>query len=198
MFSTAMKLGRAAPARPSMLSLSRGMASKIVATAIGPDRPGVLADFTKTVLGHGGTLGGSRAVVVSGTFSVSAVVFLPEEDSSLVAALDWSLKTMLKDYIIAMRPALDLNPPKVFARVEISRADEVGLITQLADHVGARGLSVQTLRTHYKLDKDGEDVYQAIATIASMNTELDTEAVENDFYEFAEKLEVSIKFELLE
>ena len=200
MFSPAIKLGSVASMRPaSALSLSRGMASKIVATAFGPDRPGVLAEFTKTVLGHGGTLGGSRAVVVSGSFSVSAVVFLPEEDSSLIAALDWSLKTSLKDYLVAIRPALDANPPSVFARIEVLAADEISLITQLADHVGARGMSIQTLRTHHKLDGDGDDVYTAIATIATAKPkeEIDVAAVENEFYEMAEKLDVSIKFEHL-
>ena len=100
---------------------------------------------------------------------------------------------------LPQRPALDANPPSVFARIEVLAADEISLITQLADHVGARDMSIQTLRTHHKLDGDGDDVYTAIATIATAKPkeEIDVAAVENDFYEMAEKLDVSIKFEHL-
>lgn len=124
----------ATSARP----LARDMSTKIVATVFGQDREGVMADFSRVVLGVGGTIGGSRAITVSGTFNLSAVVFLPEEDTSLVADFSWALQTALPNYVTGIRPAVTGDPPKVFCRLDVESDNEYGLIAQIADHVRAQ------------------------------------------------------------
>ena len=124
-------------ARPLVAArpLSRSMSTKIVATAFGPDREGVLADFSRAILGVGGTLGGSRAVTVSGTFSVSSVVFLPEDDHQKVAECSWALQTALPDFVTGVRPAITGSAPVVFGEVKLRAGKEYGVVALFAEHV---------------------------------------------------------------
>lgn len=175
---------------------ARDMSSKIVATAFGPDREGVLADFTRVVVGVGGTIGGSRAVQVSGTFCVSAVVFLPEEDSSLVADLSWALQSGLPNFVTGIRPAISGNPPTVFGKLEVKASHEYGLIAQVADHIKSRQLSFASLRTHQSTDLHGDPIFTATAVIMhDAQKTVDILTVEKEFYEMGEKLDVTVDFE---
>ena len=134
----------AAARRPLAVTMTRpivrDMSTKIVATAFGPDREGVLADFTRVVLGVGGTIGGSRAVTVSGTFTMSAVVFLPDEDHSLVAEFSNNLQTAMPNYVTGIRPAKS-ERNLVFCKLDIKANKEYGLIAQISDHIKSRGFS---------------------------------------------------------
>jgi len=181
----------ATSARP----LARDMSTKIVATVFGQDREGVMADFSRVVLGVGGTIGGSRAITVSGTFNLSAVVFLPEEDTSLVADFSWALQTALPNYVTGIRPAVTGDPPKVFCRLDVESDNEYGLIAQIADHIKSRGFSFASLRTHQKVDSDGDPIFTCVAVIMHPpGKEVDVVTVEKEFYEMGEKLDVKVNF----
>ena len=188
----------AAARRPLAVTMTRpivrDMSTKIVATAFGPDREGVLTDFTRVVLGVGGTIGGSRAVTVSGTFTMSAVVFLPDEDHSLVAEFSNNLQTAMPNYVTGIRPAKS-ERNMVFCKLDIKANKEYGLIAQISDHIKSRGFSFASLRTHQRQSPDGDDVFTAVAVIMHPpGKKPDILTVEKEFYEMGDKLDVDVKF----
>ena len=86
------------------------MSSKLVATVTGPADKDALSTFTRTVMGQGATLGGSRSLEVSGTVSIASVLYMPdklaEKDAiESVTALQWALQANLAGYIVTVRPA---------------------------------------------------------------------------------------------
>jgi len=201
------------PTAVSMLrpQLARAMSTKIVATATGPAGEKALSSFTRTVLGQGGTLGGSRSMEVSGTVSISSVVYLPDagsEGATAVAELTWALQTSLQGFLVSIRPADHTNPPTIFARVTVAGADRMGILSELADHLDTRDIQLATMRTQTDAsrygpdgiegtDDDEEPLYSAVATLASFKPELDVEWIENELYEFAEKADLTVDFQRL-
>ena len=95
----------------SLLSVpaARAMSSKLVATVTGPADKDALSTFTRTVMGQGVTLGGSRSMEVSGTLSIASVLFLPDKPEisavECVSALQWALQSNLAGFIVSVRPA---------------------------------------------------------------------------------------------
>ena len=89
--------------------LARAMSSKLVATVTGPADKDALSTFTRTVMGQGAKLGGSRSIEVSGTVSIASVLYMPdklaEKDAiESVTALQWALQANLAGYIVTVRP----------------------------------------------------------------------------------------------
>jgi len=189
----------------------RALSTKIVATVTGPANKDALTNFTRTVAGQGAMLGGSRAMEVSGTVSIASVVYVDESAdgaADAVSGLQWALQSNLSGFIVSVRPALQSNPPSVFARVTVSGADRMGILAEMADHAESRSIQVSTMRTHTDAGQYGPDgiegteddeppIYTAVCTLASHNPDVDIEWIENELYEFAEKADLNVQFERL-
>jgi len=191
------------------------MSIKVVCTATGPDRPNALTDFTRAVMGQGGSLGGSRSMAVSGTTSISSVVFMPEEASSsaesateTISKLNWALQTSMQDFLVNVRAAKETVPPIVFARVTVTGAERMGILAELADHVGSRSIHLATMRAHTDASRYGADgiegtdddedpLYNVVITLSSQNAAEDVEWIEKEIYELADKMDVAVAFEKL-
>ena len=165
------------------VAAARAMSSKLVATVTGPADKDALSTFTRTVMGQGVTLGGSRSMEVSGTLSIASVLFLPDkllEKGAIetVSALQWALQSNLAGFIVSVRPARQGAPPKVFARVHVSGADRMGILAELASHCESRGVTLATMRTQTDssrygadgiegTDDDDEPLYTCVCTLAT-------------------------------
>lgn len=202
------------PARLSAPFLAvRAMSSKLVATITGPADKEALSTFTRTIMGQGVTLGGSRSMEVSGTLSVASVLFLPEKlmaagPVECVSALQWALQSNLPGFIVSVRPARQGNPPHVFARVHVSGADRMGILAELASHAESRGISLATMRTQtdssrYGADgiegteDDDEPLYTCVCTLASQKEDVDADWIRKELYEFGDKANLTVTVELL-
>jgi len=197
------------------VTFTRAMSVKVVATATGPDRPDALTSFCRAVVGQGGTLGGSRSMAVSGTTCISSVVFLPDDQAATpeaaieaVSKLTWSLQTNLQDFMVNVKPASFTTPPTIFARVKVSGANRMGILAELADHVGSRSINLSTMRAQTDASRYGADgiegtdddedpLYTAVITLSSHNSKEDVEWIEKEIYELADKMDVAIDFEKL-
>ena len=171
-----------APRMPKGL-LARAMSNKLVATVTGPADKDALSTFTRTVMGQGVTLGGSRSMEVSGPLSIASVLFLPDklvEKGAIecVSALQWALQTNLAGFIVSVRPARKGKPPQVFARVHVSGAERMGILAELASHCESRGVRVAAMRTQTDAsrygpdgiegnDDDDEPLYTCVCTLAT-------------------------------
>jgi glycine cleavage system regulatory protein len=193
--------------------LARAMSSKLVATVTGPADKDALSTFTRTVMGQGAKLGGSRSIEVSGTVSIASVLYMPdklaEKDAiESVTALQWALQANLAGYIVTVRPGRVGNPPQAFARVHVSGADRMGILAELASHCESRGLRVATMRTQTDssrygpdgiegTDDDDEPLYTCVCTLATHEDEVDAEWVKHELYEFGDKADLTVDVELL-
>mmetsp|Transcript_28738 Transcript_28738/g.43338 ORF Transcript_28738/g.43338 Transcript_28738/m.43338 type:complete len:158 (-) Transcript_28738:577-1050(-) len=154
-------------------------------------------------------------MAVSGTTCISSVVFLPDGASASVdtaaekiAKLSWALQLNLQDFLVNLRPASETNPPTVFARVTVTGADRMGILAELADHVGSRSIHLSTMRAHTDASRYGADgiegtdddedpLYTAVITLSSHNSSEDGLWIEKEMYELADKMNVNVTFERL-
>lgn len=186
------------------------MSVKIVATCTGPTHQAALSNFTRTVLGQGGSLGGSRSMEVAGTVSIAGVIFLDEsKGAGAIADLQWALQSNMTGFVVSIRNApLVEQVPKVFGRVKISGANRMGILADLADYADSRSIQMSVMRTETDpsrfgpdgiegTDDDEDPLYNATATLASMKPNLDVEWVEKELYEFGERADLFVDFEKL-
>lgn len=141
---------------------TRGMATqatKLIVSITGPANQMALSNFTRTIQGQGANLGGSRSMEVSGTVSISSVVFLKSGDDQVerTAALTWALQTNMQGYIVSARPALPVSACPAFARVTVTGAERMGILAELADHLDSRSVQVSTMRTFTDASRYGAD-----------------------------------------
>jgi len=200
MLLSARRVARLAPA-----VRSRAL-SKVVATITGPCNKEALSTFTRAIDGIGGCkLGGSRSMELSGTVSISSVVFVPEglDNHELSHALQCALPPR---YVVSVQESGEGNAPQAFARVTVTGAERMGILAELADYAESRSLQVSTMlattdASRYGADgiegtDDDEDpIYTATCTLASHSPEEDAPWVRNEIYEFGEKAELTVTFE---
>ena len=191
-----------------MRRFARALSTKVVATVTGPSQQSALSTFTRTVLGQGARVGGSREMEVSGTVSIASVVYLPEDSAASTSALQWALQSNMNGFIVSIRPAAQTPPPTVFARVTVSGADRMGILAELADYADSRSIQMATMRTHTDASRYGADgiegtdddedpQYTCVATLASFTPGVDVVWIEKELYEWSEKAELHVDFEHL-
>ncbi|EOD14754.1 hypothetical protein EMIHUDRAFT_432610 [Emiliania huxleyi CCMP1516] len=121
MLLSARRVARLAPA-----VRSRAL-SKVVATITGPCNKEALSTFTRAIDGIGGCkLGGSRSMELSGTVSISSVVFVPEgldnHEAAAPPRLSHALQCALPPrYVVSVQESGEGNAPQAFARCAPSR-----------------------------------------------------------------------------
>lgn len=147
---------------------------------------------------------------VAGTVSIAGVVYLDEKKgAAAIADLQWALQASLTGFVVSIRNATETTPPKTFARVAITGADRMGILADLADYADSRSIQMSTLRTQTDASRWGPDgiegtdddeppIYNAVATLASHNPDVDVDWIEKELYEFGERTELFIKFEKIE
>jgi len=190
---------------------TRGMATKLIISVTGPANQMALSNFTRTIQGQGANLGGSRSMEVSGTVSISSVVFLKSggDQVNRTADLTWALQTSMQGYIVSARPALPVSACPAFARVTVTGAERMGILAELADHLDSRSVQVSTMRTFTDASRYGADgiegtdddedpLYTCVATLASFDPKNDSLWIEKELYEFADKADLHVVFERLE
>jgi glycine cleavage system transcriptional repressor len=120
-----------------------------VVSAIGPDRPGIVARVTGVLLEHGCNIADSHMGLLSGRFSMMLVVTLPEglrdrrfADDLERAARELGLDAIHAEYIgdaAATQPATHV--------VTVYGADHPGIVAAVTEALARAGASVTDLQT---------------------------------------------------
>jgi len=123
--------------------------SHMIINAVGPDRPGIVADLTKVVTDSGGSVGDSRAARLGGHFSVMMLVSVP---SGSAADLGPSVKE-----IVGLDSTMydTVDPDSVEVQLEIGYAgtfklegaDSAGIVHEITRLLASHGMSVDRLDT---------------------------------------------------
>ena len=119
----------------------------LAVTAIGADRPGIIARVTKVLLEHGGNLEDSSMTILGGQF---AIMLLVTSDSP-PAALEHALQEATADLglVVTVRPTGagaqgHVEPTHV---VSVYGADRPGIVHAVAAGLAERGCNVTDLLT---------------------------------------------------
>ena len=127
-----------------------------VVSALGPDRPGIVARVTRVLLDHGANVADSHMGLLGGRFTMMLAVAVPDDadEQGFVADLDAAARELGLDaahvqFVAEARPAA---PPTHV--VTVYGADHPGIVAAVTGALAAAGASVTDLQTRL-----GDDLY---------------------------------------
>jgi glycine cleavage system transcriptional repressor len=137
----------------------------VAVTAVGVDRPGIVAAVSKVLFDVGGNIEDSRMAILGGHFAMVLIVALPEgiDAPSLERALETPARTL--ELITTVRPIAEAAPhaggsPFV---VSVYGADRPGIVARVSETLAAHGVNISDLATHVVGDQ--EPVYVMILEV---------------------------------
>ncbi len=162
-----------------------------VVSALGPDRPGIVARVTRVLLDHGCNIADSHMGLLSGRFTMMLVVTVPDgvPEQRFLADLTAAGRDVGLDAIHAHYVAAALPVAPATHVVTVYGADHPGIVAAVAEALAAHGASITDLQTRLAGDlyvmtleiSGGEGADDALrSTAAAEDVEISVRPVEPD------------------
>jgi glycine cleavage system transcriptional repressor len=143
-------------------------------SAIGRDRPGIVAAVTGVLLGHGANLEDSQMTILRGHFTMTLVVALPNRADAErlradleAAARDLGLEAIALAQVAEADPAAASSEPSHI--VTVYGTDHPGIVNSVAEALAAADVNITDLNTRLVGDDDagaGDDLYARMVEVA--------------------------------
>jgi glycine cleavage system transcriptional repressor len=145
-------------------------------TAVGRDRPGIVAAVTEILLEHGANIEDSRMAVLRGHFAMALIVSVPDaaEVEALREGLD-GVAERLELEAIALAPVERLagEEPDATHLVTVYGADHPGIVHGVASALAAAGVNILDVSTRLA-GEPGEEIYVMLMEVhAPEGTDVD-------------------------
>jgi glycine cleavage system transcriptional repressor len=139
---------------------------QLALSAIGADRPGIVAEVTRTLLGHSLNITDSQMAVLAGRFTMMLIVEAPEStDLDVVREELARASERLELDAISLSPLTeaDAAPPSDPSHiVTVYGVDHPGIVHAVSARLAARGVNVTDLETRLV----GEGLYAMVLEVA--------------------------------
>jgi len=171
--------------------------SEFAVTAIGRDRPGIVAAVSGVLLALGGNIEDSRMAILRGHFAVMLIVELPAEASRgrLEAELEGVRERLgLEAVSVSEVERLEVGGNGASHVLTVYGADHPGIVHGVATVLADRGVNVTDLET--RVTGGAEPVYVMVMEVAL--GELAADELSSALREAAEGLEVDVSLRPLE
>ena len=122
--------------------------NEIAVTAVGADRPGIVAALTQALLDLGGNLADCRAALLRGSFAIALLVTVPDQISA--ADVDAALRPVAEGLGLGLwtgPAAPDLEPHAMAERcmVSVYGVDRPGIVHAVSAAIAAAGANIVDL-----------------------------------------------------
>ena len=167
-------------------------------SAIGRDRPGIVAGVSGALLRHGVTIEDSRMAILGGHFTMMLIVSTPPDAD--VDALRGTLRETQEELALGALTLEGVPEEHGFARPEPSHvvtvygADHPGIVHSVASTLADAGVNVVDVATHL-VAEEGEQSLYAMMMEVELPPGLEAERLEADLRETAdrERLDLSVR-----
>jgi glycine cleavage system transcriptional repressor len=150
--------------------------TQLALSAIGRDRPGIVAEVTRALLGHSLNISDSQMAVLGGRFTMMLIVDAPEgTDLDSVREELARTRSRLDLDAVALHPLGDAGEQPAAAPshiVTVYGVDHPGIVHAVSARLAARAVNVTDLETRLV----GEGLYAMVLEIA-LPPDLDPEAL---------------------
>jgi glycine cleavage system transcriptional repressor len=170
------------------------MKSQLLVTAIGEDRPGIVAKLTEIVAKHGGNLEASRMALLGGEFAAISVVSVPGDKCN---ALETALKALTTEGLTIICKQTKGVPPDRFAghsfyNIALTGADHEGIVHKISAHLRDLNINFQSIETDItNAPETGSPLFTMHAYIAVPPT-ITYDALSKDLARLADEESVEI------
>jgi glycine cleavage system transcriptional repressor len=170
-------------------------------SAIGRDRPGIVAAVTEALLAHEGNIEDSQMAILRGHFAMTLIVSAPGsvDAAALQAALArireaLDLEAVSLSEVTEVDPELEPSPSHI---VSVYGVDHPGIVHAIAGVLAAHGVTITDLATRLVEGEPGKSVYSMMIEIA-LPQGLEATALEAALREAGERQQVELSFRELE
>jgi glycine cleavage system transcriptional repressor len=169
-------------------------------SAIGRDRPGIVAAVSEALLAHEGNIEDSQMAILRGHFTMTLIVSAPDGTDSeglardLAAVKDELSLEALSVSEVTDEGAADPVPSHI---VSVYGVDHPGIVHAVSAALAAKGVSITDLETRLAAGAEGEPVYAMMLEVA-LPDGADAAAVEHGLAETARSQQVELSFRPLE
>jgi len=170
------------------------MKNQLLITAIGEDRPGIVATLTEIVAKHGGNLEASRMALLGGEFAAISLVTVPADESD---ALETALNTLTKkDLTIVCKKTRGISPDRfaghTFYKIALTGADHEGIVHKISAHLRDLNINFQAVETDIvNAPETGSPLFTMHASIA-VPPSISYDALSKDLAKIADEEAVEI------
>eukprot|EP00979_Chaetoceros_neogracilis_P018385 scaffold10583_cov290-Chaetoceros_neogracile.AAC.4 len=121
----------------------------IVSTELGPDRPGIVSEFTKIVVDEGGNVGESQASRLGSHFGLMMLVKVPKSHKeSLQAAVEGMSDMSTTCYTTSDPDAVQVTPKVGYTgQFSLHGADHPGIVHKVTNILAKHRLNIDELKT---------------------------------------------------
>lgn len=143
------------------------MSKKLVISALGTDRPGIVDELSKIIYQHSLNIEDSRMTVLGGEF---AILLLISGSQKAIAALQLQVENIEEalQMRLLLKPTTDsinLNNTMPYA-VEVAALDHPGIVSNIASFFSSRNISIVNLQTErYAAPHTGTPMFALHLTI---------------------------------
>jgi|SRR5579885_1442789 len=128
------------------------MREHLLVTAVGEDRPGIVARLAEVFAGHGANLEESRMSILGGEFAAIALITLPAQN---IDALLRDLEKLKNEAITvstkATKPlSTDRFDGYVSYEINLRGADHEGIVHHVASYLKESGINIESMDTSVK------------------------------------------------
>ena len=172
--------------------------ARFALSAIGRDRPGIVAGVSGALLQHGANIEDSRMSILGGHFTMMLIVSTPADADVDALARDLDeTRTRLGLGALTLEQVTDEHG---FARPEASHvvtvygADHPGIVHSVASAIATMGANVVDVATHL-VEEEGEASIYAMMMEVDLPGDVTAEQLEADLREVAEHehLDLSVR-----
>jgi len=163
-------------------------------TAVGADRPGIVAAVTSVFLENGCNIEDSAMTILRGHFAMMLVVDAPKGVSAAKLKMALAEPASALDLMVAVRPVPDLmggagSTAGGAYTVAVHGADHPGIVHGVASLLAANGVNIVDMSTRV-VGEPGEHVYAMVMEV-DLPPGLDPEELGRQLGELAEGLDVT-------
>jgi glycine cleavage system transcriptional repressor len=165
-------------------------------SAIGRDRPGIVAAVTKTLLRHGVNVEDSQMSILRGHFSMMLLLAAPDdlEAERLRADLERTAEELALEALTINEVVFDVaTRPDASHLITVYGADHPGILHAVSSTLAALGVNIVDLTT--RLAGEGDDSIYVASLEVLVPDEATSDTLENRLRETAEqeRVEVSVR-----
>jgi glycine cleavage system transcriptional repressor len=139
-------------------------------SAIGRDRPGIVAAVSEVLLEHDGNIEDSQMTILRGHFTIMLIVSTPDsvdiarlEEELQRASRQLGLEAVSLNEVTGLEPEAETVPSHI---VSVYGADHPGIVHSIASAFAEQGVSITDLQTRVLSEEDEEPLYVMMIEVA--------------------------------
>lgn len=121
--------------------------TSLVATVMGPDRPGIVSLLSERAQGFGANWAGSRIATLEGQFAGLVHFEVPSQNAEAMAAALGSLESSGVHVVVAKQAPIPIPAGQRVVKLELVGHDRLGIVSELSGSLARRRVSIEDLHT---------------------------------------------------